>query len=119
MSDHDKLYEIIQKAFNAGQNFSQATFLAIQNGSDLPAAYPVITPLIEELVKYCDDQIDNETEACAWIAEEQSTTWAAYAWAQSCESIARIIRLRALAPKDRYPSSPFRSVEIRDGKVVE
>jgi hypothetical protein len=71
MNDHGKLYEIVQKVFNAGQKFEKDTQRAFVGcHAEYPSAYPVITPLIEELVEYVDQFAKEEVDrVCRNIAK--------------------------------------------------
>lgn len=118
MNDHPKLFEIVQKVFNAGQKFAEDTLLADVNNTDLPAAYPVITPLIAEAVRYVDDQrLAGKLEVIAvaeayrqHVKSEYGQGWEA--------AIDHIVSDGSLDIPVR-PSSPFRSVEIQDGDIVK
>lgn len=124
MSEHPFLFETVQKIFNAGQKFEMDTVTAHAEDRKFPAAYPVITPLIEELVKYCDDCIAQERRSRDMqlhILLEHHTD--ELGWNSDYSYPLRQIMDRIISwypeTKSVRPSSPFRSVEIQDGMIKE
>jgi len=116
VTDHTRIYEIVQKVFNAGQEFERdilEAYSAESHGEYVPypAAYPVITPLIEELISYANE-IDRRSVVYTWLSF----------YITRIPTVAADDLRALLGPLETQvstvrPSSPFRSVEIIDGKV--
>lgn len=116
MTDHTRICEIVQKVFNAGQAFEAELKFALEYREHIPAAYPVITPLVEELVNHTADQ-----QRCAFI----EGVWTGMGHRRNTISQDEVVELAektypkptSCQAKPVRPSSPFRSVEIVDGEL--
>lgn len=115
MIEHPFLFEIVQKVWTAARDWGEQEVLAYINGTPYPPpAYPVITPLIEELVKYCDELI--RKPECLFVFNDMSGLWDR-ARAEDLKHIEARYAIFDGFHLYSLPSSPFRSVEIVDGEL--
>lgn len=57
MPEHLPLYEIAQKIWEAATSFERELHAKHNRASATPAAYSIITPLVQELEKYVDEHV--------------------------------------------------------------